>query len=316
MSHEQAFIADAARGGLRIQHLVFDKLARCKAEGDRGGKESGWYRFFPDGIAGGIWGNWKTGETGTWTAKDAARMTSSEQATHRARIEQARRERDAEQRQQWAKNRERNQSLWESAVPLTASDPVALYLARRGLPMPTAPALRYSPDQPYYEGGQLVGRFPAMLGALTDAGGCLVTVHRTFLTADGRKAAVPTPRKLMPASAPMAGASIKLGDPMPYKSGLALGIAEGIETALSVGVLYGLPCWSAVSAGGMEKAHIPAGVTSLFVMGDHDRSGVGQKAAESLARRAAALGITARACIPAPPGHDWNDELLGRRHTK
>ena len=92
-----------------------------------------------------------------------------------------------------------------------------------------------------------------------------------------------------------------------------LGVAEGIETALAVTMLYGLPCWSAVSASGMEKGQLPAGITSLFVMGDNDRNGVGQQAAHALAKRAASIGITARACIAPSPGTDWNDELLARR---
>ena len=44
---------------------------------------------------------------------------------------------------------------------------------------------------------ELIGRFPAMVALVTAADGMPVTVHRTYLTADGRKAPVTEPKKLM-----------------------------------------------------------------------------------------------------------------------
>lgn len=311
MADTSEFIMDAARGGLCIDHLVTGKLARCKVENDRGGQLSGWYRYFDDGAPGGVWGNWKTGETGTWSSKPA--LTFEDALERRARIKRAAKEREDQQRNVWADNLRRNARLWATGRPITAGDPVACYLASRGIQTPHTEALRYAPKVAYYEDGQYLGYFPAMLGALTNLDGDLICIHRTFLTAEGKKADVSCPRKLMPPCGPVMGASIKLGFPVPYRGGVVLGMAEGIETALAVTMLYGLPCWSAVSARGMEKGQLPAGITSLFVMGDNDRNGVGQQAAHVLAKRAASMGITARACIAPSPGTDWNDELLARR---
>lgn len=313
MADTSEFIMDAARGGLHINHLVTGKLARCKVENDRGGQLSGWYRYFDDGAPGGVWGNWKTGETGTWSSKPA--LTFEDALEQRARIKRVAKERDEQQRNVWAGNLRRNVELWATGRPITAGDPVARYLASRGIQIPNTEALCYAPKVAYYEDGQYLGHFPAMLGALTNSDGALVCVHRTFLTAEGKKADVSCPRKLMPSCGPVMGASIKLGSPVPHRGGVMLGVAEGIETALAVTMLYGLPCWSAVSASGMEKGQLPAGITSLFVMGDNDRNGVGQQAAHALAKRAASMGITARACIAPSPGTDWNDELLARRSS-
>ncbi len=311
MADMSAFIMDAARGGLRIDYVVTGKLVRCKVENDRGGKMSGWYRYFDNGAPGGVWGNWKTGEAGTWSSKSA--LTFDDAVEQRARIKRAAKEREVQQQKVWAANLRRNIELWEAGQSIRPGDPVACYLASRGIPIPNTEALRYVPGIAYYDDGQYLGRFPAMLGALTNLEGDLISVHRTFLTADGKKADVPCPRKLMPSCGPVMGASIKLGAPVPYRGGVVLGMAEGIETALSVAMLYGLPCWSAVSASGVEKSQFPVGVTSLFVMGDNDHNGVGQRAAHVLARRAASTGIMARACIAPNPGTDWNDELLARR---
>lgn len=313
MADTSEFIMDAARGGLCIDHLVTGKLARCKVENDRGGQLSGWYRYFDDGAPGGVWGNWKTGETGTWSSKPA--LTFEDALEQRARIKRAAKEREEQQRNVWADNLRRNVGLWATGRPITAGDPVARYLASRGIQIPNTEVLRYAPNVAYYEDGQYLGHFPAMLGALTNLEGDLVCIHRTFLTVEGKKASVSCPRKLMPPCGLVMGASIKFGSPAPHRGGVILGVAEGIETSLAVTMLYGLPCWSAVSASGMEKSQLPSGITSLFVMGDNDRNGVGQQAAHALAKRAASMGITARTCIAPIPGADWNDELLARRSS-
>jgi hypothetical protein len=310
-SGESAFIKDAAQGGLRIEYVVAGKLMRCRVENDRGSKLSGWYRYFESGIPGGIWGNWKTGEKGIWSAKQA--LTPYEAMEHRARIQRAIKRDGIQHQKAWIDNLRMNVALWEAGRRITAEDPVARYLASRDIPIPNTPALRYVSKAAYYERGQLVGRFPAMLAAVTNSDGGLVSIHRTFLTPHGKKADVSTPRKLMPLCGTMLGASIKLGAPAPYPGGVMLGVAEGIETALAVTMLYGLPCWSAVSANGLRKIQVPSGVTSLFVMGDNDRNGVGQRAAQVLTTRVKAMGIKARSWVPQNPGSDWNDELLAKR---
>jgi hypothetical protein len=94
------------------------------------------------------------------------------------------------------------------------------------------------------------GRWTGLLAALapalvTGADGAPVTVHRTYLTADGRKAPVAEPKKLMgyPGDG-LVGGAIRL-----FAPGATLGVAEGIETALAVHLRTGMPVWSAVSAG-------------------------------------------------------------------
>src|SRR6185437_7241577 len=96
------FIMEAARGGLRIDHLVIGKLARCKVENERGGQLSGWDRYFGDGAPGGVWGNWKTGELGSWSSKPA--LTFEDALKQRARIKRAAKEREEQQRNVWAGN--------------------------------------------------------------------------------------------------------------------------------------------------------------------------------------------------------------------
>jgi putative DNA primase/helicase len=86
-----------------------------------------------------------------------------------------------------------------------------------------------------------------------------------------------------------------------------LGIAEGIETALSAAALFNVPCWAALTAGLLEEWSPPPGVRTVFVFGDNDESSTGQASAFGLARRLKAKGLSVMVEIPPVTGWDWND---------
>ena len=82
--------------------------------------------------------------------------------------------------------------------------PLRAYLNRRGLAGARldGEVVRFHPALGYWKRNdrnepELVGRYPAMVALVTGADGAPVTVHRTYLTPDGRKAPVPDPKKLM-----------------------------------------------------------------------------------------------------------------------
>ena len=124
-------------------------------------------------------------------------------------------EREAQQRQQWAENAQRIAEMWAQCVPLVPGDPVTLYLKRRGFggvwPLPEV--LRLHRALPYWHGAEKLGTFPAMVAPIVAPDGRTVALHRTYLTADGRKADVPSVKKLTGAAGPLAGACIPLHKP-------------------------------------------------------------------------------------------------------
>ena len=131
--------------------------------------------------------------------------------------------------------------LWSGSEPATGT-PADAYLAHRGLPgLAASPALRFRGDTPHPEGGKL----PAMVALVCDAAGAPIAVHRTYITRDGRKAAVEPAKASL---GPVWGGAIRLH---PIAAGAPLIIGEGIESAASAGRLLGLPAWAAVSAGNM-----------------------------------------------------------------
>jgi putative DNA primase/helicase len=141
-----------------------------------------------------------------------------------------------------------------------------------------------------------------MVAKVDGSNGQGVSLHRTFLTLDGRKADVPTVKKLMPSVVPgeTRGGAIRL-----YPASETLAIAEGIETALAVRLATGLPVWSTICAGGMAQLVVPDEVRLVVICADHDAAGL--DAARALARRLLVEQRRVKILPPDTPGADWAD---------
>jgi len=189
--------------------------------------------------------------------------------------------------------------LWLSSKAVESNDPVGSYLFRRtGLTsfpacLRTAYHVRYQSDCPSFH--------PAMIAMLTGPDGSPSILHRTYLTDDGRKAPVIEPRLWMPGIIEK-GAAIRLA---PARD--ALGIAEGIETALSASALFGVPCWAAGNAAMLTAWQPPPEATRIIIFGDNDPNYAGQAAAYALAKRLKSDERVVEVHIPAEVGADWND---------
>ena len=179
---------------------------------------------------------------------------------------------------------------------------VKRYLESRALV--ASPLLLAHSAAEYWQDGVSAGTFAAMVGLVSAPDGRPLTYHRTFLL-DGQKAPVPSPRKIMPAAGDTTGAAIRL-----WPVSASMGIAEGIETALACHQLFGIPTWSAISAGGLERFIPPAGITELMIFADRDASYTGQAAAFALAKRLVQhTAIRVRVSLPDDMG-DFNDQLV------
>ena len=183
------------------------------------------------------------------------------------------------------------------------------YLINRGLTVPDCGAIRAHDGLDYWHGGQCIGTYPAMVAAVTSPTGELASLHRTYLTADGFKALVPTVKKLCASAGPLMGASIKISAPKRREDGsLSIGISEGVETALAAATLFDVPVWAGVSAHGLASFEPPPNVKNIYIFSDNDASHVGQDAAKKLAERLTYQGHVVRIHTPAIVG-DWCDEL-------
>lgn len=202
-------------------------------------------------------------------------------------------------------------SMWRAAHAIAPRSPAYLHLENRGLLMERYHDLRYLEACYYSEPGMKPSHHPAMLGMVRGADGKPVSLHRTYLDADGNKAKVPTPRKLMAGAMVRGGSAVRLAEVR-----TVMGIAEGIETALAAMIMSGVPTWAATNADRLMAFEPPAGIEEIYVYGDNDLSYTGQAAAYGLAKRMVARGIRVKVELPEAPDTDWNDVLLSTRKRR
>lgn len=296
--------------GAAPESIELGKLQRF-ATRDRRGDDAGFCKLFED-MRGGVYGCNRQfpGQVFTWSGVDRERLTPAERAAMARQVARAAADRLAAQRRQWQDNAGRIAELWGRCLPVAAGDPVALYLAHRlRCALQVVPdCLRLHPALPYRLDGEVVGTWPAMVARLNAPDGRLVALHRTWLTPEGRKAPTPGPvKKLTPTAGPLAGACIRLGWPA---AGGAVGIAEGIETALAARCAAGVPTVAAYSAGALAAWQWPDGLRRLLVFADADPAGA--EAADKLRARAFSAGLSVNVMTPTEPGADWCDVWADR----
>ena len=189
-------------------------------------------------------------------------------------------------------------ALWAATEPISGA--ATDYLQARACVLPPADSdLRCMPALRHPSG--YIG--PALVALITDTEtGAPRSLHRTWIKPDGSKADVRLPRLLLK-DHPIAGGVIRLWPDDAVTAGL--GIAEGIETALSLAHGYE-PVWSLIDAGHLAKFPVLNGIEDLIIAADNDAAG--RKAADECARRwsphAAVRVISADA-----DGCDLNDEV-------
>lgn len=188
--------------------------------------------------------------------------------------------------------------VWGESKTVMKDDPVWLYLNRRtGIEVVPAD-LRFHPGLRHSEGGM----YPAMLAKMRYPDNSGASIHRTYLTDDGQKAAVENAKKLMPGK-PLQTAAVRLG-PVARR----MGIGEGIETALAASRRFHVPVWAATSATLLECWTPPTGAEKILIAGDNDASWTGQAAAFALAKRLVREGYAVEVRIPNMKDRDWADE--------
>lgn len=179
------------------------------------------------------------------------------------------------------------------------------YLERRGVWPVGETDLRAAPLADYYDGRNLMGRYPALVAPIRDRDGDLVSVHLTYLSG-GEKAPVSSPRKVLSKLTGREGVSVRLA-PVTDR----MGVAEGIETALSAARLHDEPVWACLSTSLLVRFVPPDGIEHVTIYADRDDAGV--DAAETLAGRLRERGVGVSLRLPRwEETADWNDVLLRR----
>jgi putative DNA primase/helicase len=207
--------------------------------------------------------------------------------------------------------------LWDGALPITEESVAGRYLlGRRCGCLPGHHAVRWVPSLPHGPDEA----FPALLALVTDAVDAErpINLHRTWLAPDGSgKAPVDRPRLLLKGHR-KAGGVVRLSPDDEVVHGV--GVAEGLETTLTVLAAGWAPAWCCLDAGNLRSFPVLDGIGALTVFGDFDRvdprtgKRPGVEAANACAARWTAAGREARVLLPPTEGQDFNDWAVEADH--
>ena len=190
--------------------------------------------------------------------------------------------------------------IWQGAAEMREESPAYRYLVSRNLGGPVPPALRFARLRCKLLDGDRGPRHPALVALVVDVDGNPVGVQRTFLTEDGAKA---FGRDSKLSLGRVKGGAIRLAP--------ALGdvcVTEGMEDALSLQRMSGIPAWAAGGSSMLPSMILPDGLNTVTIGADADAAGIAtaQEAAQAFARQ----GRLARIIYPAEGHKDFNAELM------
>jgi hypothetical protein len=226
----------------------------------------------------------------SWLGRDPASRSVQSPAASRTSNPETSKPDDAERI-------ERALAIWSETVPLFGTAAEAYLRHRHIAPPDDVTDLRFHPRCPASEDRRL----PAMVALMRDVQSNEPrAIHRTFLKPDGT-GKDPAGKKMLGRAA---GTVIKLCDDADVT--LGLGLAEGIENALSLWAYGWWPVWAAGSAGAIRTFPVLDGIEELTIFSDADDGGVGIEAARSCAIRWQASAKSVAIHKP-PVGADWND---------
>lgn len=248
----------ATFGPLDWLPIADGQIHRFHVPGDRAGSRNGWYVLFLDGIACGAFGSWKTSGSSTWSSRRPVDHLEAQLVAQR--IEQAKRQREAEQHQRQQAASVEAQRLWSTSAP---ADSDHSYLTRKDC---QPHGLRQLGD---------VLLVPLYLGRV------LVNLQR--IHPDGAKRFLPGGR--------VTGCYSPIGRLEP---GQRLYLCEGWATGATIHEHTGAAVACAMNAGNLfaagDRLRRAYPYSLLIVAGDDDRQTEGNPGRTAAERAAATLG--------------------------
>jgi len=202
---------------------------------------------------------------------------------------------------------------WRAGVSVKPCDPVERYLRGRGLELPprAGSMLRYRHDQPH---DLVPGRRPAMLARVDDARGEIAGVHVTYLHVQEDGRVIQDPALKAGGIAKMTRGVLRGGAIRLFGTDAAMGLAEGIEDALSAHAQTGLVTWACMDAGKLAAVELPFEVGEVVIFADRDKptlrhpQGIG--VAMAMRARERFLAEMRKVVVLVPRiGKDFNDQL-------
>lgn len=219
------------------------------------------------------------------------------------------------------KRRTRLNTTWRTAKTPDERSPVIRYLQNRipgfhrGI---LSDQIRATLMRFLDEDGKDHGKFPVMLSrASWQDSKTPVTLHRIYLTADGRKAPFEIVKKQMRSHLKLDGASVRVNN-APDRA--MVYVCEGLETAIAIVMMDGNrhPVYAALTAGNLAQFRPPKFARTIIVCADNDapdKRGVrrGIVEASALIEKLKSSNLVAELRIPDRMEWDYADVWLSKQ---
>ncbi|MFL7749490.1 toprim domain-containing protein [Raoultella ornithinolytica] len=238
-----------------------------------------------------------TGKEFKVLAAEVDQVIGNEYTSDRTRVNPA--------RTSLAQQREKVSRKFAKLTPLRGTGADS-YLKARGINSLPAESVRYCDKQPV-DGKNL----QAIYALATDDKGELCYLHRTLLDGDKKANTGGSAKKMM---------KLQEDNYLEYAKSVAirlfpvastLGIAEGIETALSCHQITKCHTWATMNTAFMKKFRVPAGVKNLIIFADADSNAAGLAAAHVCAEaNLKAKNDLETVSVRWPKQGDFNDLLV------
>lgn len=275
------------------ENLVLDgRIHRFSTNGKKD-DDAGWYVAYSDGVPSGKFGDWRSGKEFSFRANIGRQLTMVEELAVKKRMEDAKKEREAELNKKHEQAAVTVQTIWDNCQE---ADPRHPYLVRKGV-------------KPH---GIRMTSEGTLLLPLVNAEGTLATVQ--YITIDGEKKYHP--------GGQAGGSGWWLGN---LDGAQKVYIAEGFATAATIFEETGRPVVIAYSAGNlmamgkMVREMLPKAAITFVADNDNPNPKTGENTGIAKAQKAAE-SIGASVVYPPEVGTDANDyranggnlnELLG-----
>jgi putative DNA primase/helicase len=208
--------------------------------------------------------------------------------------------------------RSRSPQSWALQIWRDSVDPhdtlVERYLASRNLKLPDDAArfIRFHAACPWTDDRDVRVRVPAMVALFRTIGGDEPSaIQRTALRADASKIG----RKML---GPVAGCAIKVTCDEDVL--LRLGVAEGLESAMSAIALGQGPAWALGSAGAIRNLPVLPSIETLALIAEHDRAN--EEARDICGSRWQDAGCEVLIVEPSNCAHKDLNDVLQQRNAR
>ncbi len=189
--------------------------------------------------------------------------------------------------------------IWSRCTSATNSATTRYLRIGRGITLEIPPSIRHHSSLRHPHDNK---KYHCMVAGVQGPDRLIHGLHRTFITADGKKTSHAYSKFALGA---LSGGAVRLA-----AAAETMAVGEGIETCLSFMEWHKIPTWAALSTSGLRSVVLPDICRTVHIAVDNDDNDAGEIAAYAAAERFQKEGREVVFDFPPEGFKDWNDYLV------